>query len=784
MPNETVAGLLISIDGNTVKLRTEMDRAAASVRQASQKMKADITEARGAIKLAGEEIGINLNRHLVSFLAKLPGVAPAMAAAFSATAVVGIGVAIGESINRLAEWIKKGREAAGVLAEGFADMRQTAKLANDEQAVTNDKLDEEIAKLTGRHPNLLMEELDKARVAADKLVKSLEEANKQQQELLAKGNVGEVKGFFTFTQSTDSTDAIFKHQAEERMQIAERYQDAMDAANSKDEKAKAQASMRAELLEKEKGQLKDLVDLYNYIKHESETRGGSLYGGMDQTAVLTALSGGARQLQQLMRTQTLTFDSEDKGDQVKALHASADAAKAAAEERKKEAEATKAIWLEDQRVFDEIHEHIRVGTDEMVRQDQEAANKEAEAVRRSAAEWWQAHNEQFEGQRQAVAQAYQGLQEQTANEVQAGHESAAQRVAVLRSALEQMHAAEVDAFDREIALHAEGTREYENLLKEREKLDAEYLKQKLALERQAQEMGARGAIDQIEREAADVDAQMKQLILSTTNELNDAILRAMTERDHRGVWKGMGKSVFTSIARTGLQDAEGSLLRTFFPGMKTGKPGSNKGNRLYTSTVLESGTADGTSGGAGGSGLFGGLLHTLGIGGNSTSKPDGSQNNPFYTKSSDSSGGLGSGGMSGPGGLFGGASAGSGGADADSGILGALSGAGGAFMGGMADGGLMQPGGFYLTGERGPELLQVGSTSRINNARDTSRIFSGGGRGGDVHHHWNIDARGSTDPAAVHAAVQRGIRAAAPQIAAGAIAAKNDYDRRRPSAAR
>jgi hypothetical protein len=79
----------------------------------------------------------------------------------------------------------------------------------------------------------------------------------------------------------------------------------------------------------------------------------------------------------------------------------------------------------------------------------------------------------------------------------------------------------------------------------------------------------------------------------------------------------------------------------------------------------------------------------------------------------------------------------------------------GSFFGGMAEGGMMSPGGFYLTGERGPELLQVGATSRISNSRDTSRIL-GGGSGGDVHHHWNIDARG-TDPALSAANFQRAL---------------------------
>jgi hypothetical protein len=74
-------------------------------------------------------------------------------------------------------------------------------------------------------------------------------------------------------------------------------------------------------------------------------------------------------------------------------------------------------------------------------------------------------------------------------------------------------------------------------------------------------------------------------------------------------------------------------------------------------------------------------------------------------------------------------------------------------------------------GENGPELFVPSGSGRI--------VPNDAFRGGTTHV-WQIDARGSSDPAAVRFAVQRGIMAATPQIAAGSIAASRDMASRKP----
>jgi hypothetical protein len=103
-------------------------------------------------------------------------------------------------------------------------------------------------------------------------------------------------------------------------------------------------------------------------------------------------------------------------------------------------------------------------------------------------------------------------------------------------------------------------------------------------------------------------------------------------------------------------------------------------------------------------------------------------------------------------------------------------GGGGGFFGavlgaftGRAIGGDVDANSSYLVGERGPEVLTMGSQS--------GRITPNNQLGGTTHN-YTVDARGSHDPAATEAAVRRGIAAATPHIIA-ASRQSDIQDRRR-----
>ena len=71
-------------------------------------------------------------------------------------------------------------------------------------------------------------------------------------------------------------------------------------------------------------------------------------------------------------------------------------------------------------------------------------------------------------------------------------------------------------------------------------------------------------------------------------------------------------------------------------------------------------------------------------------------------------------------------------------------------------------------GERGPELITP---------RSAAHVTPNDQLGGSTVHNWNIDARGATDPEAVHAAVMR----AAPAIIAASVQAQHHASKRSPS---
>ena len=104
-----------------------------------------------------------------------------------------------------------------------------------------------------------------------------------------------------------------------------------------------------------------------------------------------------------------------------------------------------------------------------------------------------------------------------------------------------------------------------------------------------------------------------------------------------------------------------------------------------------------------------------------------------------------------------------------SGVLGAASDAASMFAGFFAGGGDVLANRPAIVGERGPELFMPRTAGHIIPNHQL-------GGGGDTHH-WHIDARGATDPAAVHAAIMR----AAPSLISASVQAVHHAAKRSPS---
>jgi hypothetical protein len=94
---------------NAAKQLGDFEKSATSAGKVARTQMAD---ARGTVMVLGEEIGVHLPRHVQAFVAKLPGAQAALSAAFSATAVIAIGVAVFEIGEKIVKFAEKNEEAA------------------------------------------------------------------------------------------------------------------------------------------------------------------------------------------------------------------------------------------------------------------------------------------------------------------------------------------------------------------------------------------------------------------------------------------------------------------------------------------------------------------------------------------------------------------------------------------------------------------------------------------------------------------------------------------------
>ena len=228
------------------------------------------------------------------------------------------------------------------------------------------------------------------------------------------------------------------------------------------------------------------------------------------------------------------------------------------------------------------------------------------------------------------------------------------------------------------------------------------------------------ALQEFAVRVTDTSRLLADTVMNTLNHANQTLLKVMTEKSwqRRGAGKELGKGIFTDIAGKGLEYGEGSIMKAL---------------RL------------------------------------SKTKPDGTQENPMWVRMVGQIPGQGTNPLSS---LMQGASS----IAPESHMLSTLL----SFIPipGFAEGGDVAAGTTAWVGERGPELVHFGSSAHV-----TPNHKLGGASGmhiGDVH----IDARGATDPAAIEAAAHRGYQAAVQtSVSASRYIAAQDQ-RRVPSLAR
>jgi Lambda phage tail tape-measure protein (Tape_meas_lam_C) len=799
MPNQAkVAEVYAELVLSTAKFKAAMQDATAETKKFSAQMRAQMRDAQGSVRIVSEELGIRLPRALQGFVARLPGVATAMSAAFNAVAVLALVGIVVQAGQRIAEFVEKTQEAGRKNAEAWRGVQQPLRAANDALQLTNDKLANSIAKLSHKPQNGLKEAIDEAIVSAGILGDKLtEDAAKIADTLKAQqiGVIGRIAGNATTTDVTThardlqtnlegiqlssqtfDTKGLDKAAIDaKRKQFADQYQAALDAEIK---------WATTQLADAKKAQAKE--DSANDLAHSGTGLGDAALAtgatGADQNKRLGLLTDYSTGLGQMSRFNGLSETNSvlsGKNDVLKAQQDNIEAAKKASAEllqtyetafSKQKAEygmsllAESAFWRSRLKNFNTASKEYG----EVYAKANEPINKllagTAQAYRdRTGPAPSLTPNRSEDADTSAIAR---GLEQQAA--LNAAITEAATKYKLETGAISEHDAALVMAgvhTDEYKAKLATLTAELAKLHSEEmdvngQNVDPENAAKQQGVQNQIAELnGKRGiqvltdtqatlsttwqgmidsVFDELVRKSKDTTDQIKQIASSLIDGINGNLAKALTgqKTNFRGTLRSTGES----LTKTGLGKLEGMGLSALgFGGGK--RDGSSAGSAFF----VQMATGGGVPGAAGIASLFGGSKPNVtgpggmsagGVTGAATHGLVGFLNNNNWASS-----------------LFGGK----------------LFGSGSIFGGGMALGGYTSTGGVFDVGEFGRERISLPAGAHVTPNKDMAS-------GGPVQH---IDARG-TDPVMVHDAVTRANRATYQRSVHDASRATVERSRRTP----
>lgn len=699
------------------------------------------------------------------FISTIPGVGKALQAAFplvGGIALAGVFVKIGEEAAKAVEKIQK---APQVISNAFREMNLSAESSIDSLKLSTAKMQEQIDLLSGKRPNTLATELAEASLAADKLAISLDNDNRKIAEMLKANGISALAGFLGKAGTADVTGSVnfFDQQMSDlgaRRQHAVRTGDTAGAADLQkqldDKRAAALAYTNSQLALDKQGQ-------------------GP--GTLNQDANVAILTGYKNTLVDQQDDENAEAGNKSTAAQLKKLE---DAKKYA--EMQKQAQAELLKLYEDQEkqqnAFNKltINEEIKFWNDrvsaftkggdaylevqnkifELIakRPDLFSENKKNQAsVGKSQVEGndlmdagASALNKINVDQIERSAKATEHYNEEVAkgNEIQqrAGTEFAETSIqmAVAQGNMSQLAASQalaaIHAND-----HAESLQRINAALADQIRLINAMPDDKMS--RQDKDDAIRAAQQGAANQTATVNGtynrtQAQDQAGISANTIQGAVTNALNQMVQS--FTNMAANLKDVIPRTiaGLNDDIAKLA--------TGQ--SRKGDFGRTFQQAGEGLVK-----TGLQGAEGKILGMFGLGKSAT--PGSSPANPLYTIN------IGAGGSS-AGGVAGGAAApllGS--------LAGKLPGFIQPFIPHFAAGGDFVANHPMLVGENGPEILNPGFSGSIT---PNSAL----GRGGDTHIH--VNAQGSNDPEAIHAAVMR----AAPHIIAASVQAVHHGQKRSP----
>lgn len=703
------------------------------------------------------------------FLAMIPGVGKALQAAFPVVGAIALAGVVGKLIGEVVKFIEKANAAPTAIRAAWRSLDVSADSANDKLAVTNDKLEEQIAKLEGKHANNLKTELDEAKVSADELAESLSSAARRMSELMKDNHISGLSGFISGQAVTSTAEGSIKSFNNKISELGFQKQEALQGGDTsgaaKIDKQIHDAQQSA--LDWSSKQLKIGAFRQKLNKYTLGATG-------NYSAAMSDVTGFQHQIRAEMYGEQL--HKQHDADEQRLDKDKQDKAK---KEPKVKPEKLADLHLGGSHMDEyraRFYRKQQDGRDAVARthgfkdeKDQTETQSQFQSMQRIGSRMFgvdsipkgdaeKERRDNYESQRQAIIDAHkksaetisQGQQTGTINAHQAVVENAAndakaynQQVTLLKANLREINI----VTDDQLTIQKKVKENASNYL-ETEKLTAEYQQQqaKTALEFQQTTVrggAAQGTADYLRQ--FDPASSASTIATGTLADFNSSMVSGMTTGKLHAA--GMFRNISGTLGTQALGGAENHFLSGPLGkmlGAQT-KLGS-KSNPMYTISV--SGQTQSVSPQT--------FLSSI-----RSSKTGSGVMNTVTSSISD----LIPDGKTGSGGIL----------KTIGGLFGKVAPMAIPFLAGGGDLGANMP---AIVGENGPELFQPKSAGTVIPNQQASSAMGGGGT---VNH---IDARGAVDPAATAAAVHDAITKSAHASVRNAVHASHETRMRSPLGAR
>lgn len=260
-------------------VRGQMRQLQASAQQMGHSTVSTMQASSAAIRVMEGGITGNI-RAAERFIGILPGVGTALQAAFpliGGIALAGVFIKIGVEA---AKFIQKMNE---IPPNPFEGMIASGKIANDQLAISNDRLAMEIAKLEHKPANGMALALDQARESSDKLFESLMKANAAFAEANGKNDIGVFKGMWTGMAWTDTANKTITKARSGVQAVTADHQPAIDDALASGNQENVKQAREALMVDLQKA----------YAQQDAQLRAGLAYAQKRQAQHNDPFSSGA-----------------------------------------------------------------------------------------------------------------------------------------------------------------------------------------------------------------------------------------------------------------------------------------------------------------------------------------------------------------------------------------------------------------------------------------------------------------------------------------------------------